>query len=399
LGVLVLVLVVTSVQSTGPVQAKELGASLMPLESLALKEAQDVQAAAPGHGDKIKEKTEALADAVCDMDALVQSDDLGVFTAAQKQGMNDSCSRAQGLAEEPPPDDYYAMGKVRNPECAVAELMTDTIGNNDGICDTKGPDKEVCLEVNDDGIGDDDSICEKWHDKGKPIWEPCVQTCDLEAVEADDGNFNEVRLEAMEGALDEATGQVRSATAAVAARMEVLRSVRATASALAEGETGACKNLMFADLKDGNEYWERPHNYQEIHDLTVSGYVMGQVAAICENIAGTDVFGTNAYYVCTVPNIVDAVVSSLAQSYELLDDSITGTRLDNALVCLENLGDKLEGMDKKLDYLIYLLNLPQGQRPEFPKPPEVPEPTDDLQSMEVLTEPLTTDAPPGKSKP
>ena len=194
LMILVMALVPLMHSAEAPGQARAEG-----LNKLVLQEAPAAQSS-DDQGKRIKDKTKELAEAICGASALGQSDNLGIFTANHKGVLNDSCSRAQALAEEPGPEDYKAMGKVRMPECALVEFVTDDEehpyygdGDDDGICITKGPAKEMCLEDNDDGIGNDDGLCEKWHEKGqKPIWEPCVQTCDLDAIEAAQGEVMEL---------------------------------------------------------------------------------------------------------------------------------------------------------------------------------------------------------------
>jgi len=90
--------------------------------------------------------------------------------------------------------------------------------------------------------------------------------------------------------------------------------------------------------------------------------------------------GGNANAVCVVLAVAGNVLNTLSDTFELQDDHITASRLDESLDCLEQTDDQLrealnklgniEGELTEIEGRVYeiidLLNTPQGQRPDFP---------------------------------
>lgn len=94
--------------------------------------------------------------------------------------------------------------------------------------------------------------------------------------------------------------------------------------------------------------------------------ILEEVANICVDAADTTIFGTDAPAVCIVAHGGQAAASIFSSGWELLDDAITGARVDMVSLCVEQMGSQLNVMDRKLDTIMDYLNTPLGRRPEFP---------------------------------
>lgn len=127
-----------------------------------------------------------------------------VITEAHREGLKkakDRFSREKGRLKS---EDFHLMAKKKDVNCQLIE----NTGNGDGICDPKLG--ETCVEVLDDGIGDDDGICEPVEHpmKGKNR-EICAQICDEEAILEEESNVDEGLASEIESTYEGMTDHLR----------------------------------------------------------------------------------------------------------------------------------------------------------------------------------------------
>ena len=142
-------------------------------------------------------------------------------------------------------------------------------------------------------------------------------------------------------------------------------------------DAGVCSSAAFVDIDGplgGYEGDGRKSTYELIYGLYAGKEAADIAAQVCMAAADTSVWGFDVPAACIPAFAALGVVEGFAESVELLDDSITGTRIDNMTKCMQEMGsqlddmeDKMGSMEEKLALIVDLLNTPQGQRPEFPK--------------------------------
>lgn len=109
----------------------------------------------------------------------------------------------------------------------------------------------------------------------------------------------------------------------------------------------------------------RSSDYDHLFDALMATENLEYYANLCTDSFGTDILGTNALIACGAIHYGHFVALMFHTTRELLDDAITGSRVDNVAVCVEQLGSQFDKMDAKLDEILILLNTPQGLRPQF----------------------------------
>ncbi len=256
---------------------------------------------------------------------------------------------------------FKGIAKRQDATCQILEIDQDGIGNDNGICEQR----EDCVEVLDDGIGNDDGIC--WPFKGKKK-EACVQICDQEAASAVDENFDEESLYSIEGNLTGVESLIEASRTQVAQMSSAMAEMTLIQAGLGEG---SCSNLLYPqDIVAGGQR----RSYAAMQATQGAANAADWAHAACDSGAEQSVFGTNAAAVCTVLAVAAGIVDEIYDAFELQDDTITGQRLDAAIVCLEQLDQKssdtiskLNGIQDKLDQIENLLITPQGRREGFPE--------------------------------
>lgn len=329
-------------------------------------------------GERLDCKAEKLHGQVSRaVDSLTASDS-DLLTDRQKGLLRNARHRAARERERTGPAGFKRLAKKREVDCFVQEFDDatgtdpDDDGNNDGVCD-KG---ELCEEVNTDQIGDNDSKCEKFKEKkGKPIWEPCVEICDPDVIDADDDNFDEAIGRDAESTFDDSAVLLADLNDQLESRVSWGGMTSAGATAAVDGD--ACSDLLVGT---------REFPYVILQTAQAAANVVKTANDSCIDASRQSSSGFNFSAAC-VPFAVDMNVIQLAQdAFELQDDSVTGGRVDTAAGCLELLGievkennDKVDGIadeleqartriEARLDELIRLLNTPAGRRPEYPLP-------------------------------
>jgi len=332
-----------------------------------------------------------MVDATCDTAAIVSADDTGFFSQSVKKSVNDRCERIRGwMTADNRKNDFKRMGKKSDADCYIEELPDpDNVGNNDGICTkdewySKKEDAFGCVEDPDAKVpqeADGDGVCE-WlegsHNGKKRIWEPCKQVCDIPVGVEEVTDCTTMDVVAM--AFEEAAGEMEKANVQLEGQLAVLKLEQERGRMITELEpaSGSLCHAASDAVFDGGSYMDgdRENSWTDLFWAVEAALISEQAANACWAAADTTVWGFDMPAICVPAVAVTAGLKILADQMELLDDAITGTRVDNLSLCVAELKtgqdetkDMLNGMIEKLDLIIDYLNMPQGQRPDFPKKP------------------------------
>jgi len=296
--------------------------------------------------------------------------DVDFLTPKQKEHLKNARNRSLRKTGDIPAEDFKKLSKKRDAECETREIIGDVeagkdtngngecdgselcIGDEDGICTPDERSQGGCAEALGDGIGDDDGKCEN---KGK-YDEACVMICDPDTVVRREGNHDEAEGFDVEQSLDDTTELLESVGPAVASLAEREAALEA-ATALVGNSTSACAEL---------EVNTRQFDYVTMQGMTAGASAAKLAADICDDACGQTSMGWNCKAVCMAFSIAEDILAEVTAAFALQDDEVTSNRIDAAVRCLEELGTKIGGIDKKIDSVIGLLNTPEGQRPQFP---------------------------------
>jgi len=330
-------------------------------------------------GGKILEAAQKMTDATCESSAIVMSDRSGFFSQALKSQMSDKCTRIQDwVGAEHRKSDFAKSGKKNSADCYIAEIEGDDFGDDDGICARnewydKKEDTYGCMEEMGDGAGNENEICELVAvspNGKKKVWEKCLEVCD---TPADNPLVTDcTTMDLMTMSLEDAAGSLETANMQIEAKLAVLnvQQTNKVQSVNTDSTNNPCLSASDAVFDGRNyPYGAREDGYTNISAAITAALLLEQAGNTCTDAMDTSSFGFDFPVVCMVVHYGQQVAQSFAEQMELLDDAITGTRVDNMSLCLEQMGSQLDAMDEKLDLIINYLNMPQGQRPDFPSKP------------------------------
>lgn len=126
------------------------------------------------HFDNVAAQQTATAEMISQMPEIPMN---------QKKALMNTSMRGQKAQNRATGNDYMQLAKKNAVQCQIAEITTDTKGDNDGVC-TAGED---CAEELNDGIGDEDGICKPMNGKNREV---CIQICDAEGINDNPDNFD-----------------------------------------------------------------------------------------------------------------------------------------------------------------------------------------------------------------
>lgn len=332
-------------------------------------------------GEEILTAAKNMTNAACNSAAIVMSDRSGLFSDSVKAQLDDRCTRSQNWVNAGGrAADFARMGKKGSAQCYIAEIEGDGLGDDDGICSpdekySKKDDRFGCMEDNTDAGGDNDGVCELLQQgHGKKVWEACLEVC--ETPEDNPGVTDCTTMDHMTGALQDAADALESANTQIAARLQVYNALQESMLESADSVSAGTECLTASSVSfEGFSFpnGTRSSEYGELRDALLAAEFLEEIANICLDAADTTIFGTDASAVCIVAHGGQAAASIISSGWELLDDAITGARVDKVSLCVEQMGSQLNAMqdllivmDRKLDTIMDYLNTPQGRRPEFP---------------------------------
>lgn len=301
--------------------------------------------------EKLNAKFEMLNESLTDLVDQAITENPDMFTPTQRDHMRNASKRADRNRDRiHQAGGFKLMGRKSNPECLIVEELGDGIGDDDGLC-TKG---EVCEEITDDGIGDEDGLCD-WKFCGKK--EICIQNCDEGAIGDLAGNYDTGAVDDIEESMDEMT-TILDDTSIVLQNRSQQRAV-----VLQEGEDDPPDDPPCDFLPVDRS---RNFSYEELRGMHIADEAAQAAYNACDTACNQDSFGWNCSLACTGLAVAAGVVSIISESAELQDDTVTAEQVDAAVQCIEIVSQNIDGLEKKLDTIIELLNTPQGRRPDFP---------------------------------
>ena len=314
------------------------------------------------NGERLECKFDALAD---EGDKLVgHLKESSFITPAQMKGLDNAKDRFEREKTRLKPEDFRLLTKKKNASCQVVEAEG-VDGNEDGVCDIK---VETCAEVKGDDIGDEDGICIM---KG-PDREVCAQICDEEATLYGEDTLDDDALATeIESTYDAMTGHLKEVNESVVAVALSAPSPRVS-GLLAD----PCALDPTLDRTSDDDYKK------------AKWAAMGSRAAadfaerFCDQ--GYPIFfGTiTGAWVCAA---VEGVVLGMNQWLNVLDireADLDAQVIDATLACasqamgasgqtadqIKAVQDKVNAVKAKQASIIQIINTPSGQRPDYPKP-------------------------------
>jgi hypothetical protein len=333
-------------------------------------------------GNRVKCKMENMNDAFDGVVGTVLGDDTGAFSDEQKTQLTNLKTRVGRETERTNPTDFKQLGKKhpRNVQCVIQERIGDVmaaddlngngfcdedegeicIGDEDGICQLDEqvlpkPYKSGCAEVLDDGIGNDDGICDPKGTSGK-FKEACIE--DLILVEDDETNVDRGKADDVEQSLDDATAVLDDANTSLMRFIEARRAAFQGAFLCDPVTTPPCEYLKCLVEE------ERSYAANEIEGVVGGAAAAKIITDACRDAAKWDVF-VNASAICIVPALVEQGLHVAASVLESIDDAQTAERLDATGKCVQEMGGQIKEVKALVEQVILLLKQPQGQRPGF----------------------------------
>jgi hypothetical protein len=342
-------------------------------------------------GKRMKCRMENLNDAFDGVVTTALDDDTGAFSDAQKKHLENLKKRSKNETERTSPTDFKHLGKKhqRDTECVIQEIRGDVtqvqdeigpttrpgyangvcdpdegevcIGNEDDVCQVDEyvrpkPYKGGCAEALNDGIGDDDGICDPKGQSGS-FKEACIEICDADLVlgENDETNVDRGKADEMEQALVDLTDVVDDANGSLVQIVAARRLVAVDAVICDPNLMSSCEYLDCLVQAD-----------RFVDPLGLAFSVSTASAAkivqdACRDALKWDVF-VNASSACVAPTLVAEGLNVLATTLEVIDDGETAERLDAMGACVQKTGGEIQEVRALVERLIYLLEQPQGQR-------------------------------------
>lgn len=344
-------------------------------------------------GRKMQCRAENLNEAVDGLVTTVVDDQGGHFSTSQKTQLKNVKSRAKNETGRLESEDFKSIAKKRKEECPVQEILGDPaspaadlnnngecdgteicLGNEDGICNGKEMALGGCAEVLNDGIGDDDGICEN---QGK-FHEACVQLCETDAImtEGSETNVDADRAAEMDRALTSATALVEDADTKVKAFLAVRSGEVVMAAACDPAAMPPCVYLKCLLTEN------RTSTSDTIEDLAFSAVVLQGIADAFRDLSDTTIpipftGGSIDARGAAIPlGLAANAVHTIASLVEVIDDSETAARVDATARCAMDNSDQLTVIDELATTANLLLRTPLGQRDGFPIKKPKPRPGD-----------------------
>jgi hypothetical protein len=310
-----------------------------------------------------------------------------ILSPAQKKAVK----RASERANRGKPDDelFRELGRKKKAKCVFVEYEDPDCFDPDceawqpfcdGTCEDPFPENddddlickgnELCAEILGDGIGNEDGLCETRGSKK----EPCLKRCDPEFIAADPDNYDDTAEgQDVEDALDDATAMAEEFNVDLDREIARLaaQALESPPAVDAEGEP------ILECIGIGALALNRTHGYSSLQGALQVANGFTTAANICSDALDTTVLGFDCHACCIVFDTLAGVMIAVADGMELRDDAETGDAVNRNSACLEQVAGKVEGIEELLEEVIVLLNMPHGQRPDFPlheMPAPEPEP-------------------------
>jgi hypothetical protein len=331
-------------------------------------------------GKRLKCNMEKASESFGALVDTATQDDMEFFSENQKKQLVNLKERAKNETVRVNALDYKRYGKKddRDVECVIRERIGDVraeddangngvcdegefcIGNEDGVCQEEefvleNPYKGGCAELLDDGVGDDDGICDPKGQSGQ-FRETCLEDCGQDVILAEnvEKNIDVDRAAAVEQSLQDLTAVIDEANADLGAMIAARRAWRSSkATRLAEPVT-PCEELEML-LQEGRR-------------VDALGLAFAQSTAsvakvtedACKDTLQFDAI-TTASAACLPSTLIGEGLNVLAVRLEAIDDADTGDRVDAIGRCLQVSGGEVQELKAMLLSIKTLLLSPQGR--------------------------------------
>ncbi len=334
-------------------------------------------------GAKMKCQYQKLSDSICETNQVIQDSTIS-FLENKKEKVQHYCASTQAWIDAPGREDQFKNSfKKKDTDCYIEEIIGDLddkgnpIGDDDGICTKNEQNKDGCVEDDTDGIGNDNGFCEVTRTgPGKKVREPCLEVCEVEDTgnPNDDENLDVEMMEMVGGALEVATEDMDTYNSALRGMIQEWEDVSiglTNMNAANTYEPDKCLGLLLYSVDPYSEIvqskvkpinytrTDRPFSYEDLDFHRTNANYTAILGQVCENafsyswsfgVGGETGGSTQAW--CSIFHGIDDIVKDLGDGVEMLDDAITGTRLDNAVQCLEYVAKNIKGTQGSLDYKV-----------------------------------------------
>lgn len=313
-----------------------------------------------------------LVDRVIELDQMrVSYNEPGIFTEEQKNNFVTARERAQNAKNRTNSAEGFKGAvkkqKAQDEDCYIKELVTAGGGDGDGVCEKN----ETCEEVIGDAIGDDDGVCTM---KGNQK-EVCVQICQQPLLD-DDDNYDTEALGDMEEELTELEEGLKNAGNQVDMLMMMETEI------LEQGLSyDALLSDSCGDFSDTSLSWQ---TYKTLQGFQIAKNANSTALDTCSVVCNQDTFGWNCEAACLVFAISKGVLDGLYDGYDLrfkLDGELdTAEQMEKLAKCIQlnqekgqAAADALARVEEELAVLKALIEqnqtlllTPHGQRDGFP---------------------------------
>jgi hypothetical protein len=284
-------------------------------------------------------------------------------SAAQMERLQRAMDRNARTLDRTPAEGFRQLVRKRVSKCGIAPF---DLNDEDGFC----TGNEVCLEVTDDDIGDNDGMCETKGALSKR--EVCVEVCEEEGV-TDPRDF------------DDEPGDLTSRAADIGEELEDLTEGFDEITEMLDQEMQLRAASRALALDDDASACEIAANLIKMRALNRRTIVLIGVAEgvnvaeqSCDELS-PDNPATGA--ICVAVAVGAGVAQTILDIHEANQGNIDSDTMDATLLCVKDLteasgdivtllgaiNDQLTTIQEQSDTTIRLLNTPQGRREGFPE--------------------------------
>jgi len=343
-------------------------------------------------GKRIKCKLENMADSFDALVDVVANDDTALFTETQKKQLDSLKARGRGEAERINPAEYKGQAKKdnREVECVIRERIGDVraeddangngvcdegefcIGNEDGVCQeeefvVESPYKGGCAELLNDGVGDDDGICDPKGESGQ-FRETCLEDCGKDATLGEDKEINVdgEKAQEVEQAIVDMTDTLDETTEGLAELIAVRQNVAAPVL-FCDRNAPPCEYLdclIALGRSSSGEY---------ITNLATAAASAGVLLETCRDVGNQTIpipfvgGSFDSAIACLPIGLAANGVLLTATAVELRDDLETAERVDAIGGCAQSTGGEIGEARALAQEIIDLLRMPPGRRLGYPQ--------------------------------
>ena len=343
-------------------------------------------------GKRLKCNMEKASESFGALVDTATQDDMEFFSENQKKQLVNLKERAKNETVRVNALDYKRYGKKddRDVECVIRERIGDVraeddangngvcdegefcIGNEDGVCQEEefvleNPYKGGCAELLDDGVGDDDGICDPKGQSGQ-FRETCLEDCGKDATLGEDKEINVdgEKAQEVEQAIVDMTDTLDETTEGLAELIAVRQNVAAPVL-FCDRNAPPCEYLdclIALGRSSSGEY---------ITNLATAAASAGVLLETCRDVGNQTIpipfvgGSFDSAIACLPIGLAANGVLLTATAVELRDDLETAERVDAIGGCAQSTGGEIGEARALAQEIIDLLRMPPGRRLGYPQ--------------------------------